>query len=181
MSEAREVRKVQVKELVDPYQLKKDMAYSLSDLSTAMAEQASMFAHYGVLAARASRQVDEMKLLLENAEARVYRRVRDAAAVAGNKLTEAQVEKTVAVHPQVVAFKKAVNEARQIESVAKTAVEAFRHRRDMLIQHGATSREEMKGELSISRRREMEGSIKDQRERMLQGLASASNKEQENG
>ncbi|MCH8476060.1 MAG: hypothetical protein LAT55_12635 [Opitutales bacterium] len=180
MSDKPEIRKIQVKALIDPQQLKKDMSYSLADLSTAMVDQASLFAHYGVLAARASRQVDEMKMLLENAEARVYRRVRDAAAAAGNKLTETQVDKQVAVHPQVIALKKAKNEAAQIEAVAKTAVEAFRHRRDMLVQHGATSREEMKGELSISRRRENETSMKEQRERMLKGLANASTQEEGN-
>jgi siroheme synthase len=65
----------------------------------------------------------------------------------GEKVTEALLDKLVTRHERVTIVKKALNEAKQIEAIAKTAVEAFRHRKDMLVQHGATEREEMKGEL----------------------------------
>lgn len=145
-------RTVRVANFIDAAELKKDMSYSLADLSTAMMEQSTLFARYGVLASKASKQVDDFKLLLEAAESQVYRKIRDEKAKAAEKVTEAQLEKEVAVHPRVVQFKRALNEARQVEGIAKTAVEGFRHRRDMLIQHGLITREEMKGEVSINRR-----------------------------
>lgn len=138
-----------IKDFVDPAQLKKDLTFSNNDLTSAMMQQASLFSHYGVLAAQAARQVDVVKLLLENTEAAVYKLLRDQAAAAGDKVTEVQLEKMIARHDRVIAMKKSLNEAKRVESITKTAVEAFRHRRDMLVQMGLISREEMKGELSI--------------------------------
>lgn len=142
----------QVRLFIDEEQFKKDIGFSLADLSGAMMSQASLFAHYGVLAARAAKQVDDCKLLLENAEAKVYRLLRDKYTAAGTKVTEAMLEKEVSVHPTVVQFKKALNEARQVEAITKVYVEAFRNRKDMLIQEGAQQRKEMDGEVYVSRR-----------------------------
>lgn len=140
----------QVVDYIDVAQLKKDLAYSENDLSSAMMQQASLFSHYGVLASKCSKQVDVIKLLLENTEAAIYQLLRSKAAQRGDKMTEVQLEKAVSREERVIAMKKALNEAKQIETVAKTALEAFRHRRDMLVQSGLISREEMKGELRIS-------------------------------
>jgi hypothetical protein len=168
---ARSARSYQVRQFIDEAQLKKDMTFSLADLSNAMVEQAALFAHYGGLAGKASRQVDDLKMVLEVTEAKVYRIMRDEFAKAGTKTTEAQLDKSVSVHPQVIAVKRALNEAKQIEAMAKTAAEGMRHRRDMLIQQGLISREEMKGELSVSRKHEVEQSQADQRERIANRLA----------
>lgn len=145
-----------VKRLVDEVQLKKDLNFSNLELSNAMVEQASLFAHYGILAARASRQVDDTKLLLENTEAKVYRLIRDKMAEDGIKITEVQLEKQVSIHSQVMQFKRALNEAKQIEAIAKIATESFRQRKDMLIQEGAQGRAEMSGEVFTSRRNAVE-------------------------
>lgn len=139
----------QVKSFIDAEQLRRDLAYSQNDLTGAMMTQPSMFAHYGVLAADASRQVDVVEMLLENAEAAVYKIIRDEFAAKGEKTTETMLDKTVMRHPMVRNMKKALNEAKRVEALGKTAVEAFRHRRDMLIQHGLISREEMKGDVYI--------------------------------
>lgn len=165
--------KVTVKLLIDPVQLKKDMSYSLADLDQAIQEQGSLFVHYGVIASKAARQVDDLKLLLEVAEARVYRALRDGFAKTGEKVTEAQLEKAVVSHPKIIAYKKAINEAKQIEATCKTAVEGFRQRRDMLIQSGATAREEMKGEVSIMRRREVEESREALKQRVLDRMKNS--------
>lgn len=163
-----QVRRFKVKNWLDDEDLKGKLAYSNADLSQAMSEQASLFAHFGVLLARSSKQVDDIKILIENTEARVDREIRTAMAVLGEKVTETIIERKIARHPQVVAFKRALNEAKQIEAVAKTTLEAFRHRRDMLVQQGATSREEMKGELSMSVRKAQEEAGLSQRERVQQ-------------
>lgn len=138
-----------IHEFVDAAELKSDLAFSGNDLTSAMMQQASLFSHYGILASKASRQVDVVKLLLENTEAAVYKLLRDQAATAGDKVTEAQLEKMIARHARVIAMKKSLNEAKRVEATAKIAVESFRHRRDMLVQMGLISREEMKGELSM--------------------------------
>ncbi len=141
-----------VKDFVDAAQLKKDLAFSPNDLSTPMMQQSSLFAHYGVLHADAQRQVDTVKLLLENTEATVYKIIRDKFVTDGDKFTETLLEKSVARHARVIQMKKALNQAKRVESITKIAVEGFRHRRDMLIQQGLISREEMKGDLRIAER-----------------------------
>lgn len=163
-----------VENFIDTVKMKADLAYSTSDLSSAMMQQASMLAHYGVLASKASRQVDLLKMLLETAEAAVYKALRKKALDDGEKVTEAQLEKMVARNEKVLAFKKAIVEAKQIEANGKIAVEAFKHRRDMLIQHGLISREEMKGELSIALKKEKELETATFLERRQQRLAGNS-------
>lgn len=134
---------------IDGEQAKQDVAYSLADLSSAMQEQASLHLHYGELAAKASRQVDDLKITLEAAESKVYRKLRDDYDTAGKKITEKLLEMETAAHPTIHAIKKAINEAKQIEAIAKAAVQAFGHRKDMLVQHGAKDRVELQGELRI--------------------------------
>jgi hypothetical protein len=164
-------KKIKVEQFVDAMQLRSDLSYSTADLSSAMMQQASMFAHYGVLAAKASRQVNNMKMLLENTQAQVYRVVRDELTKAGEKTTESQLDKMVTRHTRVRSVQMALNEAKQIEDMAKTAVESFRHRRDMLVQHGFIQREEMKGELKIGAQKEREQSVEDLKESYLSRVA----------
>jgi hypothetical protein len=158
---------IKVINYVDSNQLKRDMSYSTADLSSAMMEQASLFAHYGVLAARASRQVDNIKMLLETREAQVYRAKRSEFDDAGEKITETKLEKIVATSSTIVDLKRALAKARQIEAEAKIAVEGLRHRRDMLIQQGLIQREELKGELTISKRKVADDEANDVRERIM--------------
>jgi hypothetical protein len=159
--------KFKVRGFIDPDQMAKDITFSPNDLTNAMMAQASMFAHYGVLLSKASRQVDDVKMVLEVTEAKVYRKLRDAALTAGTKMTETMLDKAVSISEPVIAIKRALNEAKQIEAQAKTAVEAFRHRRDMLIQQGFLHAQEMKGEVSIARRNNVESEVDGLKSRLL--------------
>lgn len=162
-----------VKDYIDASQLKRDLAFSPNNLTDAMMQQASMFSHYGVLAADASSQVDTIKMLLENTEAAVYQILRDEFALRAEKVTEVLLEKKVARHSRVIAMKKALTLAKRVESIGKTAVEAFRHRRDMLVQQGLLSREEMKGEVHIAARNARSDAIDAQKESVLERLQRA--------
>lgn len=166
--------KYTVKDLVDVDQLKRDSAINTADLSSAMMQQTSLLVHYGVLAAQASKQVDNVSMLLKNAEAAAYRQFRDEAAGKGEKVTEAQLEKLVLRAPNVIQMMRALNEAKQIEAIAKIAVESFRHRRDMLIQLGANERKEMEGEIAVYRGRAREVEAEDNKNTVL-AMASGHN------
>lgn len=157
-----------VKNFIDAAQLKRDLAFTPNDLTGAMIEQASLFAHYGVLAAEAARQVDIIEMLLENTEAAIYKLIRDEFVAKGEKVTESLLDKTVMRHQRVRGMKNALNEAKRVEAIGKAAVEAFRHRRDMLVQHGLISREEMKGELAIHGRMSREEALSAQRASYLE-------------
>lgn len=163
---------IKIRQFIESEALRKDTSVNPLDLSDAMMQQASLFSHYGELAAKASRQVDDVKLLLENTEAAVYRNLRDEFAKNGEKVTEAQLEKLVTRHDKVITTKKALNEAKQIEAVAKAAVEALRQRKDMLVQLGAHEREEMKGELVIRTRELRESREADAKDFLLRRAAA---------
>lgn len=141
--------KLTVKRFFEPGLLKADLQYSVADLSQAMTDQAALYAHYGVQAASAARQTDDMELRLDVTKARVAREVRDAAAIDGRKMSVAEVEAEVLTDQRIIDLRVAVNAAKQVEAEAKTAVEAFRHRKDMLVQLGAGEREEKKGSLTL--------------------------------
>lgn len=167
MSDKSENRTFKVKMLIDADQLKRDLTYSLNNLSDAMINQPGMIAHYGVLSAQAARQTDNVKLLLENTEAAVYRKLRDQFAESGEKVTEAQLEKLVTRHAKVIAIKKALNEAKHIEKIAAMAVESFRHRKDMLVQLGADQRQEMQGEIAVRVRESREQALASTKDSIL--------------
>lgn len=147
---------VTVEHFVTPDQLKEDLSINPADLNEAMIKQAALFAHYAVLSSRASRQADHMKQRAEIIQSKVDKELRDAAADEGKKITEAALGKEIVRDPRVVQAQKMVNEARMIAELAKNALEAFKQRRDMLVQIGLMQREEMKGELTISMKKERE-------------------------
>jgi len=159
--------KLTVRRLIEPAELNRDIQFTPLNLDDAMMNQAPLAVHYGQIAATAQKQLDDLKLVLEVTEAKVDRQIRDAVAeeavddAGKKKLTEVQIAKQVSIHHQVIEIKKAINEAKQIESEAKTAVEAFRQRRDMLVQMGAGDRLERQGELVFKRREVAETSRAD--------------------
>lgn len=161
-------RSIAVLNYVKPEEAKADLAYSLSDLSGAMMEQAALHLDYAERAAKAARQVNDLKVKLEAAESIVYREIRDSYAKSGTKITEALLEKEVAAHQTIRKIKLAINEAKQIEAIAKGAVEAFGQRKDMLVQLGAKDRVELEGELRMNAVSAREQSIKDTGAAMLE-------------
>jgi hypothetical protein len=169
----RPTRRTEVRQFVDPDQLKTDLGFSMADLTSAMMNQSSFFVHYGVYSSMASRQVDDLKLLVDVAEAKAYRIARDEAVKAGGKTTEAQLANVVSTSPSVLTLRHLLNEAKQVEANTKIAVEGFRHRRDMLVQLGLLAREEIKGEVSINRRNAISNEQEGIKDRVLARLKEA--------
>ena len=139
-------RKKIVRDLIDPEKLMGDVKID-GDLNGSMMEQASLFVHYGVLQANALRQVHDIELLLEVKKSQVAKAMRDALVAQEKKPVEAAITKDVELHPDVVHLTRALNEAKLILDLGKVGVEAFKQRRDMLVQLGANGREERKGEV----------------------------------
>lgn len=169
------VASFRVKDFIDVAQMRKDLAYNDTNISDAMMQQASLFAYYGELAAKAAFQVDSFELILENVTAAVYKLTRAKFLADGEKVTEVLLEKTVAQHDQVVAAKKALIESKRVEAVCKSVMEAFRHRRDMLVQTGSTQREELKGELRMSNNNSRDEALKEQKRRVLDTMENLRN------
>jgi len=132
---------------LDPEELKRDLSFSQADIDTAMYEQASLSAHYGVLAAQAQQAVSRSKVRLKTIVARVSKEMRANYAIKGTKITENQLNNEVAADSRVAAVEMEVVNAQYDADMARSAFEAFKQRRDMLVQISKTRLEEYRGEL----------------------------------
>lgn len=139
--------KYPVNDFIDPHQLRTDLEIDQLDLSMSMMKQAGHFAYYSTMAAQAQHQCDRMEQMQDIVEARLDKKIRDRNIAEGTKTTEAQIKAQVNLEPDMIAIKTAVNKARMVATLCKSAADSFRHRRDMLIQMSFNSREERKGEL----------------------------------
>lgn len=138
-----------VKMYVNPEAFKEDISVNIIDLDNAFITQASMFAHYGMMSAKASEQMDNFKMTLDAVEAKLNTVHREALLKATGKVTEAMVTNAVLTDKNYLLARKNYIEAKGVYEMSKVPTEAYRHRRDMLIQLGATAREERKGEMFI--------------------------------
>lgn len=157
-----------VTSFIEPAQLRTDLEVDERDISLSMMRQSGLFAYYSTLAAQAQRQLDQMEQLEEIIAARLDKKARDNALSSGSKITEAQVKAFVALEPKAIAIRRAVNEARMVASICKSAADSFRHRRDMLIQLSFNGREERKGELRMMEDRQQAG--REQRHQRMEAM-----------
>jgi len=162
-------RRKSLKTFIDPVQFKEDIGVNMVDLNNAFISQASLFAHYGMQSARAAEQHENSKLILETKEAQLNVHHRHLLLDTGVKITEAMVTNAVLTDPIYLKARKLLNEAKGVLEMNKATTEAFRQRRDMLIQLGADAREERKGEMFVKtvelRNSERESSIADLRDK----------------
>lgn len=124
----------EVKNLIDPRQLKNDVAFDANNLDGMWATQAGLYVRYGVIAARAEHQATAFKNRLGIIEADLGKEARDTLAASGQKVTEGTVREFVSSHPKMIKAHENYNSALLILNLAKTALEALRHRRDMIVQ-----------------------------------------------
>lgn len=134
---------------IDPEQWAKDVAFKESNLSEAFQNQASLFGYYAMIAAKAARKAADLKNKLTLVEASVYNEMKEEIESENKKPVDAQITKLMKLDPRIIKAQSNLNDADERESIAKGLLESFRHRRDMLIQAGADTREEMKGEMRM--------------------------------
>lgn len=139
-----------IKPIIDADRLKTDLNINPNDLQTGFMTQAGLFSWYAEKAAQAARQADRAKQRRDIIYAKLAQKIRTQAAEAGVKVTEAAIEEQVRISNEYVNACTQYYDAQMIEKLAESAVEAFRQRRDMLVQLGAMSREELKGQLRMS-------------------------------
>lgn len=136
-----------LKTFINPAQLKIDLEFNQTNISTAMTRQAALFAHYSTLSAQAQFQADRADQQVDLVEAQLDQQYRDSFASAGTKITENVIKAAITKDSKYQAALTRKHEAKAIAEMVRSAADSFRHRRDMLIQVGADLREEMKGKV----------------------------------
>lgn len=114
--------------------LVKDMRFNPNELDNAMLEQASTYSRYGVLAAQAALQRDNLETRLELLEAQLDQQIRKKLEEEGTKITENVVSNRIRRQRQYIAVKAALNEAEAIYSLLHTALRSLEQKRDMMVQ-----------------------------------------------
>lgn len=147
--ERSKTNKVRETDKLDPAQFMKDTRINPNDLDTAMLTQAGLFAHYAVVAAKTQERAENLKLKREVLESKIDQEIRDRAATDGTKLTEKMIEAEIHRDVRWVQVQKSLNAVRAEADLAKSALEALRHKRDMMVQLGVNQREEMKGAVRV--------------------------------
>jgi len=133
----------EVKNLLDPKQLKADVAFDATNLDDMWATQSALYVRYGVIAARAEHQASTFKNRLSVIEAELGKEAREELPQLGQKVTEGTVKEYVASHPRMAEANENYNKAVLIQNLAKTALEALRQRRDMIVQASKHHLEQM--------------------------------------
>lgn len=134
-----------VKPIIDATRSNKDVSINTNDLQGDFVDQPGLVAYYGQKLAEANYQESKFKRRLDIVTAKLDADVRQKAADNKEKVTEAMVLHRVKIS---AAYDKAYSDyiqAQMIAELVKGTMEAMRNRRDMLIQLGATQREELKG------------------------------------
>lgn len=133
---------------IDPDVFRQDVSVDPNDLNRCFVEHAGLFAHYAAIQVAAMRAEASARTRMEVIEAKTSLEVRNKAVEDKVKVTEAMIDQAVTLNSEVMKARIAYNTAKAHTQLAHHAVEAFRQRRDMLIQLGASYREEMKGAVS---------------------------------
>lgn len=138
-----------VDQLIDPTKVVADMAINDNELNAEFVRQPGLIYYYASLQAKAERQHSELKLRLEAQEAHAATEVRKQALADGEKLTADMVKERVRLNPKVVKIEQLLIASKEVFDTVKAAVEGMRHKRDMLVIRGHTSRDEMRAGIEV--------------------------------
>jgi hypothetical protein len=129
---------------------KTDIQINATDLNTEFVQQASLFGHYGMAAVTAESRLLAAKLRAETVEAQLFSEYRVSLATESNpKPTEKLINAAVVKDPRYQKARTDLVAASERAGFAKTAKEAFAHRRDMLRELGSGSRWEKSGDMTM--------------------------------
>jgi hypothetical protein len=144
---------------LDHERFHRDVAIDGNDLNRGFLEHAGLFAYYASAHVKAMRAEGQAKIRVELTESKVGKALREKALADGTKMTEKQLEELVSLDAEVIKARLAYVNAKATTQLAQHAVEAFRQRRDMLIQIGASAREELKGDVRAANVERLRGMI----------------------
>lgn len=138
-------------------QVTDDVNFTETELYDEMVRQPSLVAHYGRLVAEAQFNMDKSKQLLEITESRCAQEMRDEAADEGRKITESQINSNLPNDAKVMKKRMEYSRAKADHEALKVALEALRHKKDMMIQINVGQRTEMENKISGLAKMESEG------------------------
>lgn len=137
--------------IIDVDKFTQDVGIPATDLSGSFRKQGALFAHYASLHYKALKQEFNYELKLKVLMSQLDKEIRDRAATEGEKKpSEKQIEQEIARTASYVSALLAYNDAAALVDLTKNALEAFKQRKDMLVQLGANERQELSADISMT-------------------------------
>lgn len=125
-----------------------DAGFTEATLDDNMIRQPALVAHYGQVLAKMQYSMDSAKQMLEIQESKSARALRDEAAADGKKITEALINSTLPTVSEVAHARRIYNQSKSDFEGMKIALEALRHKKDMMVQIGVNRRAEIEGKIN---------------------------------
>lgn len=132
-----------------PNTLNEDVRVNQGSLIHDFSDHTEKMAYWATLYELSLDQETRLKNELSRAYAHCDKEVRQQADMSGVKMTEKKVENSVITHPMYTEIQEEYQQAKARTGLLKAARDAMIHRRDMLIQLGATARAEGDSDISI--------------------------------
>lgn len=151
--------------LIEPEQVKRDMAFDSSNLTDAMSQQAALYLHYSMIAVRCRSQLDRMKQQMELVENLLDGEHRSRLKEENPKITEAQIRSAVVTDRRWRAASQRMIDAKTQHGYAESVERSFEHRREMLKTVAAQMLAEREGPMRVV-------ANQDARQRMLNAMQS---------
>ena len=118
----------------------KDLGFLRDDLDDAWLNQDILFVKYASEANKLEREVSRAKAALETVEAKLSARIRSDLSLNGIRATSTLIESKVKQDAIYIRGRTIYDNAKSDLELARHVIEAFRHRKDMIIQ--ASKREQ---------------------------------------
>jgi hypothetical protein len=136
---------IRVGETKQHLNLDTDLDIDPNNLQKEFIEQPSKFAHYASLQKFAAKRVEELEFELELVYATLYKKIIDAT---DKKPTETAIKQGITLDENYGKIRLKIIEMKHLHELLKIGRYAFEQRKDMLIQVGSMTMQEMNSEIS---------------------------------
>lgn len=147
-----------LKTFVDPDQVKVDISINMGDLDTAMIEHPGLELHYAMQTAHSRRQYERLKAATEILEAKIDAETREKW-VGEKKPTEAAIKAAVLADKRYSSAQSKLIDAQHIWKLCEATENAFRSRKDLLLEVARDRRKEKEGQMRVLEGQEMRESV----------------------
>jgi hypothetical protein len=140
-----------LKPFIDTDKAKSDISIDLTDLDNSMITHPAMELHYSLQTANARRQYERLKNAVEILEAKIDAQVREnlASEDSKKKPTEAAIKAAILTDPRYSAGQSKLIEAQFFLKCCEATENAFRGRKDILLEVARDRRKEREGEMRV--------------------------------
>lgn len=149
-----------LKTFINGDQVKADITINTADLDSAMIEHAGLELHYAMQTAHARRQYERIKAAIEILEAKLDAKFRESLAADGlKKPTEASIKAAITADPSYSSGASKLIDAQHIWKLCEATENAFRSRKDMLLEVARDRRKEKEGQLRVLENSELRDGV----------------------